>query len=302
MSILAAALGLALASLAAGQAAPTTNRLAGAAGDTDAPVDPPTEAAAAGQLLPHGNLFDPLLADPRWPHMGASYQYYDNHDVGQQTAVVSLGGSITFYRAGTAPDSQWELGVQGGVFAIFDLGRPSEDLVNADYLVGPTWSWRHDDVAIITRLFHQSSHVGDEFLLANPGFDRQNYSFEAVDAILSRHLCDRAVRLYGGGRYRFDRDPSDLEHWSAQYGVEWQSRRTYANGLLRPIAAVDVQHHQQNDWEADVSVRAGVQIEGADLRGHPLQIVGEYYNGHSPHGQFYADRVQFTGVGVHLYY
>ena len=269
----------------------------------DSIVEPSATAAPmAVGWMPGGNLFDPLLADPRWPHMGASYQQYTNHDLAQNTAAVSLGGSIAFYRDDLADGGQWELAMQGGVFALFDLDAVSEDLLNADYLVGPTLTWKWDDLSILARLFHQSSHLGDEFLLANPGFDRENYSFEAFDAIVSHDFDDGTIRLYGGGRGRFNTDPGDLDHWSIQYGAEWQSRRTFLADHLRPIAALDIQHHEQNNWEADVSVRAGVQLKGPESGGHALQLLAEYYNGHSPHGQFFGDRVRFVGVGAHFYY
>ena len=28
----------------------------------------------------------------------------------------------------------------------------------------------------------------------------------------------------------------------------------------------------------------------------------EYFNGHSPNGQFYRDKVDYFGIGAHLYY
>ena len=247
-------------------------------------------------------IFDPLLADPRWPHMSTSYQVYNNHDLGKDIAAVSYGGHLPLIRGRTQRGDEWQFGLQGAVFAAFDLASQSGNLLNADYTVGVTVAGRRDDTSIMTRFFHQSSHIGDEFLLENPGFDRENYSWEAVDIIVSQDLCERTVRLYGGGRVLVDVDPGYLKHWSVQYGAEWHSRRTYANGLLRPVAAVDLQHDQQNDWEADVSARAGVQIELPDLASHILQVLVEYYNGHSPHGQFFADRVDFIGIGAHFYY
>jgi len=248
------------------------------------------------------SVFDPLLADPRWPHMAASYQQYENHANGKDIGAVSFGGRTALRKGETQQGDPWELGIQAGVFAAFDMASDSQDLLNADYTVGFTLTGRRDDLSMLVRLLHQSSHLGDEFLLENPDVQRYNYSFESVDVIISRDFCDRTVRIYGGGRFRFDVDPGDLDHWSVQYGAEWSSGSTYANGLLRPIAATDLQHHQQNEWEADVSVRAGVQIEHPDFDGHIWQILAEYYNGHSPHGQFFADRVQYVGIGVHFYY
>ena len=271
--------------------------------DDDVRVADDAIAPVVADRLPvSSRVFDALLADPRWPHMSASYHYYDNHSLAREVGAVSFGGRGPLFEGETDSGDLWELCLQAGVFAAFDLASDSLDLLNADYFVGPALALRRDDASMLLRLFHQSSHLGDELLLNNPSIERENLSFEAVDVILSRDFCDRTVRVYGGGRFRFDLDPGDLDHWSTQYGAEWRSSRVYADGLLRPIAAADLQHHQQNDWEADLSVRAGVQIEHPSLGDHVWQILAEYYNGHSPHGQFYVDRVEYAGVGVHFYY
>jgi len=253
-------------------------------------------------MLSAKRVFDPLLADPRWPHMGSSYQQYNNHDLGKEIGAVSFGGRLPLVRRQALSGDEWELGLEGAVFAAFDLASESGNLLNADYTVGVAWAGRRDDKSIMARFFHQSSHIGDEFLLENPEFGRDNYSWEALDIIVSQDMCQRTLRLYGGGRVLVDVDPGYLKHWSVQYGAEWRSWRTYADGLLRPVAAVDLQHDQQHDWEADVSARAGVQVELPDMANHILQILVEYYNGHSPHGQFFADRVDFVGIGAHFYY
>ena len=79
--------------------------------------------------------------------------------------------------------------MQGGVFSIFDVGKQSIDLVNADYLVGFMASYRNGGLSGFIRLHHQSSHLGDEFLVNNPGVERINLSFEELDAKLSYELA-----------------------------------------------------------------------------------------------------------------
>ena len=54
----------------------------------------------------------------------------------------------------------------GNVYAQFDLNRPSYDLINADYLIGLPLTFRFDRFSGRARLYHQSSHLGDEFVLA----------------------------------------------------------------------------------------------------------------------------------------
>ena len=148
-------------------------------------------------------------------------------------------------------------------------------------------------------MFHQSSHLGDEFLLRTRT-NRINLSYESIDLKLSYEVGD-VLRLYGGGGYLFNQDPSNLDPLSVQYGVELTSPWPPPEARWRPIAAVDVQQREENNWTADLSVRAGLQIEGV-LATRKLQILLEYFRGHSPNGQFYKDKVEYFGLGTHFHF
>ena len=62
------------------------------------------------------------------------------------------------------------------------------------------------------------------------------------------------------------------------------SRRAFLGGTIRPVAGLDVQQREQNDWDPDVSVRAGIQLEKLTIVDRKLQLLIEYFNGHSPNG------------------
>ena len=66
-----------------------------------------------------------------------------------------------------------------------------------------------------------------------------NLSYEAVDLRLSYELTDW-LRAYGGVGYIVRKEPSDLEPWWTQMGVEVRSPVTFLGGTLRPLAALDV--------------------------------------------------------------
>ena len=252
------------------------------------------------EILPKGLLFSPLIADPRWPHFSAAYQRFHN-DAGLRNAgVATLGEIISLLRGPLGEKGgAWEVGIQAGVFSLFDLDAPSTDLVNSDYIVGIPFSYRARNFSAMSRLYHQSSHLGDEFLIVNR-VERVNLSYEAADVRLSYEVTDW-LRLYGGGGYIVRGDPDDLKPWSTQMGVEFRSPKTFFDGALRPLAAVDVQYREQNDWNADVSARAGVQFEKLPLFDRRIQLLLEYFNGYSPNGQFYRDKIEYIGLGIHFY-
>ena len=252
-------------------------------------------------FLPRDLLFSSLLADPRWPHFSASYQHHLNDDRLEKIGSATFGETFSIYRFGGPWGSLMEVGLHAGVFSIFDLDAESHELVNADYFVALPLSLKKNNFSAMTRIFHQSSHLGDEFLLNDRTQQRVNLSYEGVDTLLSYHL-PYGFRLYGGGGYLFDRDPSDLKPWIAQSGLEFNSHNAWWNGALRPIAAVDVQSREESDWQADVSLRAGFQFENPDFLSRKLKLMFEYYKGRSPNGQFYIrDVEEFFGIGLHFF-
>jgi hypothetical protein len=251
------------------------------------------------EFLPKGLLFAPLIADPRWPHFSLAYQHFYG-DTLRDAAVASLGETFSILRGPLGErGGAWEVGIQAGVFSLFDLDAPSADLVNADYLVGIPFSYRLGSFSSMARLYHQSSHLGDEFLLANR-IERVNLSYEAVDLRLSYELLEW-LRVYGGFGYIFRRDPDDLKPWATQVGIELRSPRTFLDGALRPLAAVDFQYREQNNWHTDFSARAGVQFEKLGIYDRKIQLLLEYFNGYSPNGQFYREKVEYIGLGLHFY-
>lgn len=261
----------------------------------------------------YGKLFDPLIADPRWPHFSASYQRYRR--VSQDIGSANFGGWFATPTANAPFEGNWQLGIQGGVFSIFDLGAASKDLVNADYFVAlPTFSYRKDDFSLLARLFHQSSHLGDEFILFNEitPQERVNLSYEAVDLLLSYDLDflgEDIWRIYGGGAYLFHIDPEDVDPWWIQYGLEFDSQWVFPEkpllGMkLKPVAGANFGHRQERDWSTDVSLRAGFEIEEFFSRplDHQLQVLLEYYRGSSPNGQFFDEDIEYLGFGLHAFF
>ncbi len=255
-------------------------------------------------LLPTGHLFKPLLADPRWAHFSAAYRNYIGKNVdGNHNGAVSFGETIPFYRANLGQTTiQWETGLQATVFSDFNLGAESSDLINSDFIASVYSSRRAGKFSAFSRSYHQSSHLGDEFLLrTRTDLERVNLSYEGVDLRLSYEL-PHGIRIYGGGGGIFHKEPSSLKPWSVQYGLEFRSPWRIASAPVRPIMAVDLKNYEQTNWSTDVSARAGIQFENFQTFGRKLQFLLEYFNGNSPTGQFYIDKVEYLGIGAHYHY
>ncbi|WP_350283621.1 DUF1207 domain-containing protein [Nitrosomonas sp.] len=255
-------------------------------------------------LLPEGHLFKPLLADPRWNHFSAAYRNYVGKNVdGNHNGSVSFGETIPFYRANIGQSIvQWEVGLQAGIFSDFNLGASSTDLINTDFIGGIYTGVRAGNASAFARIYHQSSHLGDEFLLRKlTDVERINLSYEAADLRLSYEF-PYGIRIYGGGGGMFRKEPSAIKPWSVQYGIEFRSPWQMEFALVRPVFAVDIKNHEQNNWHADISARAGVQFDNFQTFNRKLQFMLEYFNGYSPTGQFFREKVEYLGIGAHYHY
>lgn len=270
-------------------------------GAAPAPPDASQGVARRGvEVLPDAELFAPLLADPRWPHFSAAALHYAGDEELANVAATSFGESIPLLATDAPWDARVELALHAGVFSIFDLDASSFDLVNSDFLVGLAGTWRRGNLAVLARVLHQSSHLGDEFLLRGR-VERVNLSFEELDLLLSYDLGE-AFRVYGGGGWLLRTDPDDLDPGSLQLGLEFASPRTFWGGLLRPVAGLDLQARHETDWEPDLSARAGLQLENPRLWTQRVQLLLEFYDGRSPNGQFFERDVTYYGLGTHVHF
>lgn len=260
------------------------------------------ETVFATGVLPTGHLFKPLLADPRWAHFSAAYRNYIGNNIdGNNNGAVSFGETIPFYRANLGKSTvQWETGLQAGVFSDFNLDARSSDLINTDFIASVYASARARQFSAFGRIFHQSSHLGDEFLLRTR-LERINLSYEGADLKLSYEL-PYGVRVYGGGGGIFHKQPSTIKPWVIHYGIEFRSPWRIDFAAMRPILAIDMKNWEQNNWNIDVSARAGFQFDNFQAFGRKLQFLVEYFHGNSPTGQFYRERVEYLGIGAHYHF
>lgn len=268
-----------------------------AAGSTKAGAVRTVTPESHSKFLPRGLLVEPLHADPRWPHFGAAYHALSS---GREFASA-FGESFAVYRNAAPFKGEWELGIQAGVFGVFDTEQRSIDLINADYTIGVVASYRADRLSGFVRIRHQSSHLGDEFILNNPQVTRVNLSYEEIDLKLSYDLTSW-MRWYGGVGTLVRRDPRTLGRETTQAGVELKSPWLLAGGTIRPVAYADVQANARANWAVSQSIMAGLQFENARIGDRKLQVLGEYFSGPSPDGQLFSKRVEWVGLGVHLWF
>jgi hypothetical protein len=257
-------------------------------------------------LFQQDHIFCPLVADPKESRsfislLRGTFQTLDD-PAGERTttiASVGLGDSFGVVRWGGPEVGEGvQLDVAGSIFAQFDLGAASNDLINADYLIALPLTFRRNGFSTRVRIYHQSSHLGDEYLLRSEDVERENLSFESVELLLSQEIGP--LRVYAGGERFFRREPENLGTGLWHGGVEFRTGRA---GPLQLVSGVDFKSAQLHDWSPAVSGRVGLEVARRSASGHPTRLVTlmlELYEGPSPYGQFFQDDISYVGLGLHF--
>jgi hypothetical protein len=251
---------------------------------------------ARAESFPKGELFAPLIADPNETRTYLSLISLDSETVQSWFGDVGVGVNFGLYRwPGKQPGDASQLGVFAAINSLFDMEGTSYPLVNTDYRVGFTYELRRGPFSGRTRLFHQSSHLGDELILQGNAPQRTNLSVEVVDLLVA---WERAGwRPYLGGMYIIHRDPDDLKQAGFQVGVDYTGTAPVLFGG-RLVGGVDYRSFEENDWRGGMSVKVGLEYGRPRPERRGIKVLLKYYDGAAPWGQFYNDVISYYGLGL----
>lgn len=270
----------------------------------DAPPDQNVEQVTVkrAMLFPPDQLFYPPMASPKEPRTHATYLSLNLPGDSINIGSVGFGDSFGLVRRpGWSEKDAWQLSISGAVLAQFNLDAKSLDLINADYIIGFPLSYRNGPWSARARLFHQSSHLGDEFLLLPQRPElrvtRLNLSFETIELLGAWEW--EGFQFTAGSSYILRTD-YDLKRSSIQAGIDYQSREPVFKPTIRLFASALYHAWEETSWNADINVKAGINIRSPYSGKRAIQIFGEYYHGNLPFGQFYKLRAEYYGAGINV--
>jgi hypothetical protein len=241
--------------------------------------------------------FPPLVADPQEPRFFATYLWVRSSQLASRLGSVGLGQTIGLVRA-----RDWQLGIAAGVFSEFNMRSSTTDLMNTDYIVGLPLTYRRGRWATRLRIYHQSSHLGDEYML-HTNAQRVDLTFEAAELLIASE--GSRWRVYGGGDYAFVHKPTDLKPGVLHGGLEYRQPRPLVRlgGITtgRLVVGLDAKSIEDREWQVAWSMVTGLefgawpQAAESDWR---WSVLLKAYSGPAPYGEFYRDRLTSFGVGI----
>ncbi len=284
---------LALLVLATGTAAPAEPPSNAWPFDADLPswVPPLLPSVYRVEVLPAGLLYPAYLAGPKESRLATQLTF--EADDGW-LVESTLGGRFGVLRTwGVDGRSVFQLDVEGSVQLRQDPGV-DVDLRSADFRVGVPFTWTSGASQWKLAYYHISSHLGDEFLIKNPGFSRLNYVRDSV--VLGHSWFARPdLRLYGEVGYAFYTDVA--EPWEVQFGAEWApAGPTGLRGA--PFAACNALLREEVDFGGTLTVEAGWAWRSDAPAGRLLRMGVLYQGGKSTQYSFVNTSEQQIGAGL----
>ena len=192
------------------------------------------------------------------------------------------------------PGGGLQLTADIGFLSQFDRDN-STDNIGWDGFYGFHLAWQAlPSLVLRVGTSHDSSHLGDEYI-ENTGRQRIEYTRQEFLAGV-RYAPLKSLKSYVEYGWAYDLRNEDLmEEGRYQLGLEFEPEPMLWRRRLAPFAALDVGAYEEDDWEENLNVQAGVVHRGA---GGIWRFGLEYYDGRSTIGEFFQDEEQHLAFGI----
>jgi hypothetical protein len=252
----------------------------------------PSIAAYETQSFPNAHeLFAPLQADPSELQFGFQFGFPVAHSA---IAQVDAGDYLGIYRWALGDVGALQLNVGGAVNSRFDA-TPDHNLQVIDYYGNVPLDLKIGPVSARSMFYHDSSHLGDDYLRVNNIQDANN-SWNALREIVSIQAF-KALRLYGGYTWAVGSKPE----WSGRQAVQGGGEiyfNTAEHSFWHPYWANDIQAWQRSNWDATWISQLGFKTGDAFSKGRGISYFVQYRAGPRSEGQFYSKKESIWGAGL----
>lgn len=212
---------------------------------------PPTEPPPRGPADINGHPFRIPTASPLESVLRLAPVRISRRDRRRTVGLATLGAILGFRIRGSEGDRfQLAGALHGNGASRFDLQGKQNQFIEITYRAGFYVRARLDGVAARLELYHVSSHLGDEYLLATD-VEPISSSREGIELLVQVAPLSGLV-VYGGPGWVV-RSTLPYESTSVRFGADWEGAGTG----LRPYAALDVHSWSELDWDPKIAGEVG---------------------------------------------
>lgn len=248
-------------------------------------------------FFPETRLFPSLFLDPlECQVIGGSYFLFRKRSDLSLYSVVNLGFTKPVL-AKHSDSVSWELSFGAASFTQFDLIRKENGsylagLLNNDYKINCDLSIQKNNNIMRLRLFHLSSHLGDDYILRNNDtilndksvnyeqadltylrLKGTNYWYAGLGEIYTKNAFRKRLSLSGGGLLNFGK-----------------------SNPVKLFTSLNLKLFAENNFVPDIRTSFGISFnhKAESL----IRIWVEYYSGQLPYSTLDFGRVNWLGAGM----
>ena len=244
-------------------------------------------------MLPKDNIYPFYLADPKASRLSGNFVRPEGDNL---LLDGTLGGRFGLFRLGDSLKSPFRRGIQLDVEASAQVRLDLEqeiDVRSVDFRAGLPLSFAFGRWHARVGYYHLSSHVGDEFLLKNPTFNRVNFSRDTLFAGTGLWITER-LRIYAEIGWAFYSDVS--QEWEINAGIEYVP--TLSTGWRgAPFWAIHAEAREELNYGGSINAQIGWAWRATDTDGL-LRIGLNYYEGKSAQWSFFDNYEPLFGLGL----
>ena len=251
--------------------------------------------SGAWQVLPDGLIYHSYWAGVHEPRL--ALMMFGERD-GRSMWDGTLGGRAGLWRYGTTGaffPQGWQLDVEAAAMVRLTLDE-IRDLNTADYRVGIPLTYGVDNWQFKIGDYHLSSHLGDEFAIANPGSARRSHQLRPRFA---RRWVLRTTRTRSCGSTPRSATPltptAAPNRGNSNLAPNWpRPGPTGPRGT--PFFAANAHLREEDDFGGDINLQAGWLWRGNSSQ--VMRIGAFYFNGKTSQYQTFNDSEEQIGFGL----
>ncbi|MCO8121682.1 DUF1207 domain-containing protein [Stieleria sp. TO1_6] len=244
-------------------------------------------------LLPDGLLWRSYLAGPHEPRLSTVIFNDQKQGVFWDATLGGRVGLLRYGSAGALRPQGWQWDLEGAVMTRLDLLH-AEDVESVDYRFGTEITAAEGPWAMKFGYFHISSHVGDEYVIRNPAFERINYVTESW-VWGGSYSPNPSYRFYAEVANAF-RASGGARRYQFQTGAEYTPRAIDPRRGA-PFAAVNLNFRQAVGHDVSTTIQLGWSFQSPQS-GRRIRFGLQYGGGPTSQYEFFDRREELLGGGV----
>ncbi len=253
-------------------------------------------------FFPEQNIWQTLSLDPiaaqSFAQIAAVWEGSDQADYLMTGFSFGFQKSIILWKK--SDSRKLDIGLEGSAVTQFEWtnreGSFQRNILSTDYIVGIPVVWQIDDLMLRFRIYHLSSHMGDDYMIRNKitGYYHNNNNYEQLDVTASYFHKNFRFNFGIGTILRASNTRKPLVFNSGMdYILPLNKNKTASF-----YAGFYADMKQETNYSPSFNIGAGVKLGKPNRRG--IKLLVTYFNGPLPYSVYYGSPIQWLGMAFYL--